>query len=695
MATGGMNLTTWKAKRLVGDSGAAADALIQSGTGVATDIWLFKYNERSLNSGVLYQYTGNNNNDQLKFIDNGITISKSTTTSGDNCAYLRLAVIDTDIGAGYEQGINVLKAYHTHVSTETGMNVVLNSGKNLFIGSGNAADGLYNIRYTASQSLFIASDNNLFIEAGASTIANRVGIQMDSSGNIIPVAAEVKNDNDQDLGASDARFKTIYSTTYKAHDLHLYGSVVGNTASDMISGTAGLFSQGDTGPKITFGAYEDATSGQVGSLIFTDNDTAGTGVSWHFVSNQSDWNVTSKRFHARSSISVGTNLPVTTQALNVSGLAAITNNGNTVTIGSQNSGFCHFSNSANVPFYFDKGILMAQGCTIGSPSYQYRPFQLYLGRISTSGSNALNSNNPLIEFCNSDRSQYCQLIYDDWDSLCAPDSLSLVGNQNGTTFIMKNGPIWIQGGSNAGGNINRLNTSSGMPGNMQYNTSRRGTQIYSNGIAFADPYNGNTNNDAGWIRHIETTANDGYLEIAVGDDGGEKIYVRQYNTSNNIARTVTLMDGSGYSTFIRAYNAVWNDYAECREAFTEEPGRCITETSLGKMMVANKRLLPGCKIISDTYGTCMGETANAKTPIAVAGRVLAYPYRACEDYELGAAVCSAPGGTVDIMTREEIMMYPERIIGTVSEIPNYDIWYAGQDGKKEIPVNGRIWIYVK
>jgi len=28
MATGGMNLTTWKAKRLVGDSGAAADALI-------------------------------------------------------------------------------------------------------------------------------------------------------------------------------------------------------------------------------------------------------------------------------------------------------------------------------------------------------------------------------------------------------------------------------------------------------------------------------------------------------------------------------------------------------------------------------------------------------------------------------------------------------------------------------------------
>jgi hypothetical protein len=29
------------------------------------------------------------------------------------------------------------------------------------------------------------------------------------------------------------------------------------------------------------------------------------------------------------------------------------------------------------------------------------------------------------------------------------------------------------------------------------------------------------------------------------------------------------------------------------------------------------------------------------------------------------------------MTREEIREYPERIIGTVSEIPNYDIWHAG------------------
>ena len=42
------------------------------------------------------------------------------------------------------------------------------------------------------------------------------------------------------------------------------------------------------------------------------------------------------------------------------------------------------------------------------------------------------------------------------------------------------------------------------------------------------------------------------------------------------------------------------------------------------------------------------------------------------------------------MTREEIKEYPERIIGTVSAIPNYEVW-----GENQIHVNGRIWIRIK
>ena len=138
-----------------------------------------------------------------------------------------------------------------------------------------------------------------------------------------------------------------------------------------------------------------------------------------------------------------------------------------------------------------------------------------------------------------------------------------------------------------------------------------------------------------------------------------------------------------------------NDYAECRLTSTNEPGRCVTETSSGIMVKTNKRLLPGCKVISDTYGNCIGATKEDNIPIAISGRVLVYPYRAREEYTLGAAVCSAPDGTVDIMTRDEIMMYPERIVGTVSEIPTYDKWYNGQLENNEINVDGRIWIYVR
>lgn len=101
-----------------------------------------------------------------------------------------------------------------------------------------------------------------------------------------------------------------------------------------------------------------------------------------------------------------------------------------------------------------------------------------------------------------------------------------------------NNHLWIQGVGSAGGNNNRLTLVAGMPSGLAYNTSNRGTILYSNGIAFADPYNGNSNNDSGWIRHLETTPNHGILEIAVGDDASdEEIHFRWYN-SNTSAETI-------------------------------------------------------------------------------------------------------------------------------------------------------------
>ncbi|MFR4364520.1 MAG: hypothetical protein ACLT2W_00080 [Intestinibacter bartlettii] len=116
-------------------------------------------------------------------------------------------------------------------------------------------------------------------------------------------------------------------------------------------------------------------------------------------------------------------------------------------------------------------------------------------------------------------------------------------------LVMNNKRIWIQGVGTAGGNNNRLTLVAGMPSGLAFNTSCRGTILYSNGIAFADPYNSNSNNDSGWIRHLETTSNVGTLEIAVGDDASnEQIHFRWYNTNSSaetIAHDITVPRATG------------------------------------------------------------------------------------------------------------------------------------------------------
>lgn len=155
----------------------------------------------------------------------------------------------------------------------------------------------------------------------------------------------------------------------------------------------------------------------------------------------------------------------------------------------------------------------------------------------------------------------------------------------------------------------------------------------------------------------------------------------QINKDASIKRTITNA---------QIYGAVWNDYAEFRSSTYNKPGYCVIEHDDGVLTQANARLIPGACIVSDTFGFAIGETKEADTPIAVTGRVLAYTYRDRYEYHAGMCVCSAPNGTVDIMTREEIMMYPDCIVGTVSEIPEYETW-----GEYDVAVDGRIWIKVK
>ena len=123
------------------------------------------------------------------------------------------------------------------------------------------------------------------------------------------------------------------------------------------------------------------------------------------------------------------------------------------------------------------------------------------------------------------------------------------------------------------------------------------------------------------------------------------------------------------------YGAVWNDYAEFRQFKDGEEipyGRIVIENGDDSLSLSNDRLQKGGNVCSDTFGFAIGETEKTKMPIAVAGRALVYTYEDRNSYVPGDAVCSGPNGTISKMTREEIKEYPDRIVGIVSEIPDYE-----------------------
>lgn len=158
-------------------------------------------------------------------------------------------------------------------------------------------------------------------------------------------------------------------------------------------------------------------------------------------------------------------------------------------------------------------------------------------------------------------------------------------------------------------------------------------------------------------------------------------YGQNFPDTNNIGEIFFLEDTTSNS----------NDYAEYRICLDDFiPGQVVCENGDDTLSISTERLQPGANIISDTFGYIIGEDKKAKCPIAVSGRVLAYTYEPREEFKAGDAVCAGPNGTVSKMTREEIREYPERIIGTVSAIPNYEHW-----GDGDVPINGRIWIKVK
>ena len=196
-----------------------------------------------------------------------------------------------------------------------------------------------------------------------------------------------------------------------------------------------------------------------------------------------------------------------------------------------------------------------------------------------------------------------------------------------------------------------------------------------------------------WTLKGTGTDDNGVLQLRIGDNATSDYFDIIFSDWSGTEIKAIRFGGSSINSYVPLYGAVWNDYAEfriCNEDF--KPGQAVFENGNDTLSIASQRLQRGCSIVSDTFGFAIGETDEAKCPIAVSGRVLAYGYESREEFKkhIGWPVCSGPNGTVSIMTEEEEGKYPSRIIGTVSAVPDYETWGTGN-----VEVNNRIWIKVK
>ena len=203
------------------------------------------------------------------------------------------------------------------------------------------------------------------------------------------------------------------------------------------------------------------------------------------------------------------------------------------------------------------------------------------------------------------------------------------------------------------------------------------------------------NADATTLNSAKTYSNNNFLKLSGGTVTGVTTFSNTTASSSTTTGAVKISGGLGVAGDIYAnkvYGAVWNDYAECRESNEFiDAGYVVKENGDDTLSLADGRLIYGCSIVSDTFGFMIGETDKAHTPIAVSGRVLAYPYENREvfKYNIGCFVCSGPNGTVSLMNKEEVWNHPEAIIGQVSAIPDYEYW------GNNVKVNGRVWIKVR
>lgn len=152
------------------------------------------------------------------------------------------------------------------------------------------------------------------------------------------------------------------------------------------------------------------------------------------------------------------------------------------------------------------------------------------------------------------------------------------------------------------------------------------------------------------------------------------------------------IDGDVYAN--RVFGAAWNDYAERRivEEKSVLPGQVVCETGNDTLALSTQRMQFMPYVITDTYGMEIGRREYKAQPVGVSGRVLVRVEGDRTSYQVGDALCAAPGGVACKMTPQEAAANPQCVLGYVCSVPDYESW--GND-EYAVQVDGRIWMRIR
>ena len=722
------------------------------------------------------------NTDYNLYVNGTVLIHRDTTTAADLPTGINFSVKDTTTNKTYSSG--GILAYHDHHASNTyGVNMVIKSGGAMIIGGGEGPASLYTELHNwavensngnlNTESSYFVTDGTTYIYSNANTIANRIGIALSTGGNILPFKAEAANSLQQTIGASNAQWKTTYtsqlrmmrSSNTESGRIYWYSDAAKTTwvtyMGNADAGTCPTGGKPSTPETVTgWGIRSLITAGATTGWVWESTTTASTedttlqptalfsinganGRGWFNTScAASNYQAPCLKVTQSTSIASGAdahllhllapNVQAGGNAAMCIGKALSTDNAGTIS-------FIPGSSAAENVFSFgfvNRGSLLK----IYPSGKVHIPYK--------------------VGYASADANYTLRLGTDSTVHLdCGFDGIQSQAANNGggsTLYLNYNGGNVNIGKSN--GNATGLYVYGGGEFNDQLNIKRTTTSAANYGaiIRFyvTDTDTNNTQN-GGWIAcyHDHAASTSGFNMVIRGAGNmffgagespstlyntlkpaadaasqqytGETLYITAdsaayiYANANTVANRVGLLiNTSGQLLPVKAeaknsgvqdigksdnkwryiygtqvYGAVYNDYAEFRKTMeVVEAGRCIKENGDDSLVLTTQRLERGCEIVSDTYGFAIGESEEAKTPIASSGRVLAYPYESREEFasHIGWPVCSGPNGTVSIMTEEEEEKYPSRIIGTISAVPDYEEW--GEDHTK---VNGRVWIRIR